>query len=57
MDFKNIEKLSENQTKENKFLERLEEKMSEIKDTYIYIKSVAKYYWVEAKTFFSPADV
>ncbi len=37
--------------------ERLEEISSELLDTYIYIKSVAKYYWKEQKKFFNPRDV
>lgn len=37
--------------------ERLVEIASELSDTYIYVKSVAKYYWKEQKKFFSPRDV
>jgi len=43
--------------KSEKEKERLEEIASELSDTYIYVKSVAKYYWKEQKKFFSPRDV
>jgi hypothetical protein len=42
---------------EDNFAERLEEISSQLSDTYVYIKSVAKYYWKEQKKFFSPRDV
>lgn len=57
MNFKNIESLDKETNKEEKFLSELEEKMQDIKDTYIYVKKQAKYYWVEEKTFFSAWDV
>lgn len=41
----------------NDFTDRLENISDELKDTYCYIKSVAKYYWKEQKRFFRPADV
>lgn len=41
----------------DKFADRLEYLSTELIDTYCYIKSVAKYYWVEQKRFFRPADV
>jgi len=43
-----------------KFAERLEEISEELAksfDTYAYIKTVAKYYWVEKRKFFRPPDV
>lgn len=58
MKFWNIEEIVNKKiTKSESFILALEEKLSDINDTYIYIKSVAKYYWIEAKIFFSPADV
>ena len=61
MNFTELEKLVDESTqKEVKkgtwMLEKLEEKLEFISDTYVYIKSLAKYYWVEAKIFFSPSD-
>lgn len=44
-------------SREDIFLEKLSEKIEEIKDTYIYVKSLAKYYWVEAKIFFTTNEV
>ncbi len=43
-----------------KFAERLEkitEALAKSFDTYAYIKSVAKYYWIEKRKFFRPPDV
>ncbi|MFK7779775.1 MAG: DUF5906 domain-containing protein [Candidatus Gracilibacteria bacterium] len=62
MKFENIEELTSKKvkktgSKQNLFLDELEEKVDNIKDTYVYIKSLAKYYWVQAKIFFSPNDV
>jgi hypothetical protein len=56
MEFKNIEKIENKISREDRFLDELAEKFEDIQDSYIYIKSLAKYYWVEAKVFFSPAD-
>lgn len=60
MKYENIERLvkkKEINNSQDNFLIKLEEKIEEIKDTYIYIKCLAKYYWVENKIFFSPHDV
>ena len=62
MDFTNIDELTSKQsnqieTSENKFLNELEKKIDNIKDTYVYIKSLAKYYWVETQIFFNTNDV
>lgn len=40
-----------------KDIKRLEEITENLSDTYCYIKWVAKYYWVQEKKFFRPADV
>jgi len=37
-------------------IENIQERLLENSETYTYIKSVAKYYWLEMKTFFSPAQ-
>ncbi|USN59198.1 MAG: hypothetical protein H6767_03820 [Candidatus Peribacteria bacterium] len=57
MEFSNIDKLEKKISREDKFLDDLAIKLEDVKETYIYIKSLAKYYWVEAKLFFSPNDV
>jgi len=54
MEFKNIEKLN---VEEDEFILSLSEKFKKMKDTYVYIKSLAKYYWVESQIFFTPNDV
>lgn len=56
MEFNNIEKIEKTMSREEKFLEELAEKFEDIQDSYIYIKNLAKYYWIEAKVFFSSAD-
>lgn len=43
--------------KEDKFLDELPGKIDNFKDTYIYVKTKAKYYWVEKRIFFSPNDI
>jgi len=43
--------------KEDILVEELEEISKTFTETYIYIKSVAKYFWVEKRKFFSPTDV
>jgi hypothetical protein len=48
---------NKSKTDKSNFLDRLESKLDNITDTYIYVKSLAKYYWVEARIFFSPSDV
>jgi hypothetical protein len=62
MEFTNIdeltsEKTNQTETRREKFLDELEEKVDNIKDTYVYIKSLAKYYWVETQIFFNTNDV
>lgn len=57
MEFSNIDKLEKKISREDKFLDDLAIKLEDVKETYIYIKSLAKYYWIEAKLFFSPNDV
>ena len=41
----------------NDRLEELTEILAKSHDTYAYIKSVAKYYWIEKRKFFRPMDV
>lgn len=41
----------------DKFTQRLEDISSEMVDRYAYIKSVAKYYWIDKKRFYRPNDV
>jgi len=62
MNFTNIDELTysnsnQTETRKENFLNELEEKIDNIKDTYVYIKSLAKYYWVETQIFFNTNDV
>jgi hypothetical protein len=57
MKFNKIDELDKTISRKERFEEELAEKLENIKDTYIYIKSLAKYYWLEKQIFFSPADV
>jgi len=41
----------------DKRLEEISSSLAKSYDTYAYIKKVAKYYWVNQKVFFRPADV
>lgn len=52
MTFKEIENIY----KENKKLDEIKSKIENINDEYIYLKKIAKYYWVEEKSFFSPNE-
>lgn len=57
MKFNKIDELDKTISRKERFEEELAEKLKNIKDTYIYIKSLAKYYWLEKQIFFSPSDV
>jgi hypothetical protein len=41
----------------NQRLDEISEDLAKSYDTYAYIKSVAKYYWIEKRKFFRPMDV